>query len=86
MPLDTASLQNQIKMAFKKAKDTPAPSDPKDADQAQEQILTQLSQDLAAAVSAFVRGGDVLNVTVQVKDNASAIIGIGTQTTPVQLQ
>jgi len=79
MPLDTISLQTAIKTAFKKAKDTPAPPDPSQASQTQEQILTQLAQDLANAINAFVRSGDVVQVTVQVKDNANNVIGSGTQ-------
>jgi hypothetical protein len=80
MPLDVTSLKDAIKAAFKKAKDTPPPSDPSEADQVQEQILTDLAQDLANAVSAFVQSGDVKQVTVQVRDNANVVIGTGSQT------
>jgi hypothetical protein len=86
MPLDTAALQSSIKSAFKKAKDTPPPADPGQADQAQEQILTQLAQDLAGAVNTFVRSGDVVQVSVQVKDNANTVIGTGTQTGAGKIQ
>ena len=79
MPLDTTSLQTAIKAAFKKAKDTPPPSDPDQTDQVQEQILTQLAQDLASALHTFVQSGDVLQVTVQVRNNANQLIGTGTQ-------
>jgi hypothetical protein len=80
MALNTAQLQTSIKAAFEKAKKTPAPSDPSQADQVQEQILTQLSQDLSAAINAFVLSGDVVQITVQVQDNAHNVIGTGTQT------
>jgi hypothetical protein len=80
MPLNKNSLQVAIKAAFKKAKDTPPPEDPNQADQVQEQILTDLAQDLANAVDAFVRSGDVNDVIVQVRDNAAVVIGTGTQT------
>jgi hypothetical protein len=91
MPLDTASLTSAIKAAFKKAKDTPPPVDPSQADQAQEQILTQLAQDLTGALTAFVQTADVTQVTVQVTSNGVAIangvvIGAGTQTKPGKLQ
>jgi hypothetical protein len=79
MPLNKPDLQTAIKTAFKKAKDTPPPSDPSQADQTQEQILTTLAQDLADAINTFVLNADVAQVTVQVKDNTSAVIGTGTQ-------
>lgn len=80
MALDTSTLQTAIKAAFKKAKDTPPPSDPAQADALQEQILTQLAQDLSAALNTFVRSGDVVQVAVTVVNNANAPIGTGTQT------
>lgn len=80
MPLDKTTLQSAIKAAFKKAKDTPPPDDPNDASQVQEQILTDLSADLANALDAFARGADVVQITVDVKNNASVLIGTGTQT------
>jgi hypothetical protein len=86
MPLNKTDLQKAIKDAFKKAKDTPPPSDPGQADQVQEQILTQLAQDLTNALDTFVRSGDVLQVTVQVRDNANNVIGTGTQTTAGKVQ
>jgi hypothetical protein len=86
MPLDTATLEASIKTAFKKAKDTPPPADPGETGQAQEQILTQLAKDLAGAVNAFVRSGDVVQVTVQVRDLANAVIGSGAQTGTGKIQ
>jgi hypothetical protein len=86
MPLDIATLQNSIKAAFKKAKDVPPPNDPSQADQAQEDILTQLSRDLANAMNVFVRSAEVANVVVEVKNSVDAVIGTGTQTAPVKLQ
>jgi hypothetical protein len=83
MPLNTTALRDQIKAAFKKAQDTPPPSDPSDPDQAkqlQEQILTTLSQDLANAMNAFVTSGDVTGVTVRVVNLSNVQIGNGTQT------
>jgi len=86
MPLDTAALQTAVKAAFKKAKDTPPPGDPAQADQVQEQILTQLAQDLAAAIDTFVKSGDVTGVTVQVRNTSNVLIGTGTQTNTVKVQ
>ncbi len=86
MGLDTPTLQTAIHAAFKKAKDTPPPADPSQADQAQEQILTQLAQDLASALTTFVQSGAVVNVSVQVRDASNVILGTGTQTGPGQIQ
>jgi hypothetical protein len=80
MSLNKTDLRNAIKAAFKKAKETPPPEDPADTDQTQEKILTDLSTDLANAVEAFVLSGDVKQVTVEVKNNANTVIGVGTQT------
>src|SRR5262249_33936696 len=80
MSLDKNGLQTSIGAAFEKAKATPRPADPKDSDNIQRQVLSQLAQDLAAAIDTFVRSGDVLQVTVQVKDNANNVLGTGTQT------
>jgi len=85
MPLDQATLQTAIHTAFKKAKDTPPPSDPSQSDQTQEQILTQLSQDLAAAVNAFVLSGDIGGVVVAVVNTSNQPIGTGTQTGTVKM-
>ena len=80
MALDTVTLETAIKAAFKKAKDTPPPSDPSQANAAQEQILTNLAKDLTAAIRAFVTGGDVVQVAVEVRNNANVVIGTGNQT------
>jgi hypothetical protein len=83
VPLNKTTLQTAVRAAFKKAKDTPPPGDPSDpaqASAAQEQILMTLAADLANAMDAFVRGGDVTQVTVTVRDLGSAVIGSGTQT------
>ena len=80
MALDKTTLQNAVKAAFKKAKDTPPPADPAQADALQEQILTTLAQDIANAVDAYVRGGDVTQVSVTVRNPSNVVIGTGTQT------
>jgi hypothetical protein len=79
VPLDASTLTTAIHAAFKKAKDTPPPADPSQADQAQEQILTQLAADLTSAIDTFVKSGDVVDVSVQVTDLTSHLIGTGTQ-------
>ncbi|WP_437594137.1 hypothetical protein [Sorangium sp. So ce1000] len=80
MALDQTTLQSAILAAFKKAKNTPPPPDPSQASAVQEQILTQLAQDLADAMSQFVKGGDVIGVTVDVSNTGGTKIGTGTQT------
>ena len=80
MPLQTTVLQDQIKAAFKKAKDTPPPDDPADADQLQEDILTELAADLAVAILAFLQSGDVVGVRTDVQVDTSTGRGQGTQT------
>ncbi len=80
MALDPTTLQSAIKTAFEKAKNTPAPSDPTKSDQTQETILATLSQDLAAAIDAYVKGASVINVKVQVTDPTQKPIGVGQQT------
>lgn len=81
MALKKNDLEAAILAAFKKAKSTPPPSDPKKADEVQEQINTQLAKDLANAIDAFLRGGDVVQVKVDVTPPAGgAKIGTGTQT------
>jgi hypothetical protein len=64
MPLDVTGLQNAIKAAFDAAiaptKQTPpATPDP-----------NQLPKDLAAAISAFVKSGEVVKVKMSIADNA----------------
>lgn len=80
MALDKTTLQNAVKAAFKKAKDTPAPADPAQADALQEQILTTLALDIANAVDVYVKGGDVAQVAVTVRNPSNVVIGTGTQT------
>ena len=79
MPLNKTTLQTAVRAAFAKAKATPPPADPAQADAVQEQILTTLAQDIATAVDAFVRGGDVTQVVVEVRSPANVVIGTGTQ-------
>jgi len=81
MGLNNATLRDAIKAAFKKAKEVPPPDPPDEEviNQLQEQILTDLAQDLANALEAFVKGADVVGVTVEVKNNANVVIGSGTQ-------
>jgi hypothetical protein len=86
MSLDTATLQTSIKAAFKKAKDTPPPADPSQADQVQEKILTQLAQDLASALNTFVLGAEVIGVMVNVVNQSNQPIGTGTQAGAGKLQ
>jgi hypothetical protein len=86
MALDLDTLQTAIHTAFKKAKDTPPPSAPGQAGQTQEQILTQLAADLSSAIDAFVKTGDVVQVTVQVTDPTNHVIGAGTQTGTGKIQ
>ena len=86
MALDNSTLQTSIQAAFKKAKDTPPPADPSQADQVQEQILAQLAQDLSAAMKTFVLGADVVQVAVQVVNPANQPIGTGAQTGTGKLQ
>jgi hypothetical protein len=81
VPLNKTTLQTAVRAAFAKAKATPPPADPNQADAVQEQILTTLAQDLANALDAFVRGGDVSQIVVEVRNNANVVIGTGTQTT-----
>ena len=84
MPLDRTTLETQIRVAFEKAKETPAPENPspEDIDALQVQILTDLAGDLADAIDAFVRSGDVVDVTtdVTVDTGSTTLTGTGTQT------
>ena len=66
--------------AFEKAKNTPAPSDPNDADQVQQEILETLSADLADAINEFVVDGEVKGVTTHVVLDIPNEIGTGNQT------
>ena len=80
MPLNINTLQTAIKQAFEKAKNTPPPADPNQADQVQDEILTQLAQDLATAVNNFIRSGDVVGITTAVVLDIPNETGVGTQT------
>lgn len=86
MALDTSTLESAIQSAFKKAKDTPPPADASKAGAVQDQILAKLAQDLGAAIEAFVKSADVVDVAVQVTNPAQQVIGSGTQTHPGKLQ
>ena len=86
MPLQTTQLQDAVKAAFKKAKDTPPPSDPAQADQVQEEILTQLAADLAEAIEAFVKSGDVKGVKTDVQVDLGTGKGQGAQTGTVKIE
>lgn len=80
MALNKNNLQAAIKTAFEKARNTPPPNDPAQAEQVQAQILDTLSADLATAILAFVTGGDVVGVKVDVRNASNVLIGTGTQT------
>jgi hypothetical protein len=86
MALDKNTLKTKIEAAFKKAKETPPPSDPSESGKVQDQILAQLAVDLSDAIDAFVKSGDIAGITVQVRDLANNIIGNGTQTGTVKVQ
>lgn len=86
MPLNLSQLETAVFNALKKAKETPPPEDPNESDQIQIQILEQLAQDLAAAIDAYVRGGVVGGVSVEVRNSAHVVIGTGQQTGTVSLQ
>jgi hypothetical protein len=86
MALDTNTLQASIKAAFETAKNTPPPSDPTQSSAAQDQILTKLSQDLSAAIHAYLLTAAVTGVTVTVTNQSNQTIGAGTQTGFGQLQ
>lgn len=86
MALNKNNLQVAIKAAFEKARNTPPPADPAQAAQLQGQILDTLAADLSDAMLAFVTGGDVVNVAVQVRNANNVVIGTGTQTGPGKIQ
>ncbi|MBM0745400.1 hypothetical protein JOY44_28665 (plasmid) [Phormidium sp. CLA17] len=82
MSLDKETLKQDIKQAFKDAKETQAPKDPdpQKIDEIQNNILEKLSLDIAEAIDKFVKGGSVSDITVEVKDANNNMIGKGTQT------
>ena len=73
MPLKTAELQENLKRAFKNAKDTAAKEIGKlQPEEVQEKIMEiedrvheQLARDLAGAVEAFIRSGDVVGIVTK---------------------
>ncbi len=67
MALDKNDLADRLKTTFKRSKEEEWSSD-------------QVADELADAIDAFVRGGDVVNVTVDVSDFTNNPIGTGTQT------
>lgn len=67
MPLNKAALKQAILTTFETAK-------------VQEWTSEQVAGALADAIDTFVRGADVVGVTVEVRNNAQTIIGTGTQT------
>jgi hypothetical protein len=81
MGLNKNTLTTQIKAAFKKAQATPA-GDPEKSAETQEQILQQLSFDLATAIDAYVRSGDVTGIKIKL-DNSTQT---GTQTNQGKIQ
>jgi hypothetical protein len=85
MALDQMTLQTKIKTAFEKAKNTPPPADPNDADTVQTQIVTTLAADLAAAIGEFVQSGDISGVVTEVTNDANVHLGTGIQTNTVHL-
>jgi len=86
MPLDKATLETSIKAAFEKAQKTPPPDNPDDAPKVQDQILTDLSKDLAEAINAFVISGDVANLKTSVKVDLGTGTGTGTQAGVVHIK
>ncbi len=86
MALDLATLRSQILAAFVTAKDTEPPADPADAAALQDEILEQLSTDLAAAIDGFVRGGQIAGITTDVVLDLPSETGTGTQSAPVNVQ
>jgi hypothetical protein len=79
MGLDKEALEIQLKEAFEKAKATQPPEDPEEIDRVQKEILKNLAIDLAGAIDAFVRSGDVVGVTTRVVVDPQTGVGTGTQ-------
>jgi hypothetical protein len=67
MPLATTALATTLKQVFRDAKDEQWSSD-------------QVADALAAAFESFVKTGDVVGVTVDVRDSGNNPLGTGTQT------
>lgn len=67
MGLDKAELTNAFRQTFQQAKDEAWSSD-------------QVAAALADAIDTFVRGGEVVGITTEVRDVGDTVIGTGTQT------
>ena len=76
MPLNKARLRQKIEAALTVDKDNP------------ERRLANVAADLADAIEEFVKGGDVVEITVTVNTTGSATAqtGIGTQTGTGKIQ
>jgi len=86
MTLDKPRLEEKIKDAFVKAKETPPPEDPAESEQLQDQILTDLARDLAEAIREFVADGEVMGVTSEVELDIPNNTGQGAQVGSVKVQ
>lgn len=67
MALDKGQLANAFRQTFQQAKDEAWSSD-------------QVAEALADAIDAFVRSGDVVGITTEVRDAGNTLIGTGVQT------
>lgn len=81
MALDKDNLIKNIQDAFTKAKEVEPPKNPNEINDIQDEILTQLAKDLAAAIEVFVKAGEIkiTGIKVDVEDNNHNPIGKGTQ-------
>jgi hypothetical protein len=70
MPLNVAQLQTAIKAAFDAAS-APVKQTPSQAPDP-----NQLPKDLAAAINAFIKSADIVNINVQVTDAAGNSSGL----------
>ena len=74
MPLNKQVLADQIKAAFDAAGKSPPSMTP-------DQVSKQLAASLAAAIEAYVKGGDVSQISVSVvAPDGTTAIGTGKQT------
>lgn len=73
MSLQLDTLTSAIKTTFETAK-------------AQNWTSDQVAASLASAIDAYLRSGDVVQVTVQVRDSNNVMIGTGTQTGTGKIQ
>jgi len=67
MALDKNTLKTKIQTAFENVQKTKIPADPDKVKVTQNEILINLAEELANAIDAYVRSGDVKNVKVNVK-------------------